>query len=69
MATTAPPKAITARARCRMITEGQHKDELVFTLVDSNEADHAELRLGIAADDLREQIEIDTEIELTIRPA
>jgi len=62
------PNQITARARCRLINEGAHKDEMVFTLLDSDKADHAELRLGIVDDDLRDAIEIDTEVELTIRP-
>jgi hypothetical protein len=55
--------------RCRMINPGAHKDEVVLTLMDSEEADHGELRLGIADEALREAIDVDTEVELTIRPA
>jgi len=54
--------------RCRLVNEGRHKDEFVFTLLDSDEADHSELRIGIADEQLREQIEVNTEVELTIRP-
>lgn len=68
MATQAPPKAITVRARCRLVNPGAHKDEFVFTLLDSEEADYAELRAGITDEQLREAIEVDTEVELTIRP-